>query len=132
MKIVCPNCDNENQFDLTAKVQCSECGEDISNHTYKKTTLSGVAILTIGILGGQFVDYAVTDNRYPLNVEYAVMKSCVNSYVGYLSNNGYVRKESLCLCALEGTMNEISYIRYKVDEKGFSKAFRENVQACRE
>ncbi len=132
MKIVCPNCDNENQFDLTAKVQCSECEEDISNYTYKKPIMSGIAILTIGVLGGQFTDYAVTDNRYPLSVEYTVTNSCVNSYSGFMSKKGYVEKEKLCLCALEDTMNEISYIRYQVNEKAFSKAFRENIRACRE
>jgi len=132
MKIVCPNCNNENQFDLTAKIQCNECGKDISKYTYKKPILSGVAILTIGVLGGQFTDYAVTDNRYPLNVEYAVMKSCVNSYAGSMLKNYYLRKEQLCLCALEDTMNDISYIRYKVSEKSFSEAFRKNIRACRE
>ena len=32
---------------------------------------------------------------------------------------------------LEETMNEISYIRFKVNEKGFLKSFENNAKSCK-
>ncbi len=130
MKIECPECQKENDLKLEAKVKCGNCGKDLTGSTYKKPIISGMAVLAIGVVGGQFVDYAVTDNRYPLKTEYSIMESCSNSYEKPVKRYVYKNRKKICLCAMEETMNEISYIRYKVDEKGFLSAFEDNANNC--
>ncbi|PHQ15498.1 hypothetical protein CLH61_08240 [Marinobacter profundi] len=123
-------CGDEAKVQGTIEFHCEKCESSIEKFEIKKPlkVASIAAILAYG--GSQFIDYAITDNRYPMSVEYAVMDACVNSYASTLSYGAYGSKKKICLCALEETMNEISYIRYKVDEKGFLGAFRENVREC--
>lgn len=130
MKIECPKCDKENDLKLEAKVKCGNCGEELTGNTYRKPIISGMAVLAIGVAGGQIFEYAVTDNRYPLKTEYFVIESCVNSYEKPVARHIYGNRKKICLCAMEDTMNEISYIRYKVNESGFLSAFEENAKAC--
>lgn len=125
------SCGNKAEVGAAIEFQCKTCEKVIEKFTVKKPLKAAgiAAILAYG--GSQFIDYAVTDNRYPLDVEYAVLEACSSSYKELLSYSNYGSKKKLCLCALEDTMNEISYIRYKVDEKGFLKAFEENAKSCK-
>ncbi len=126
------SCDSSNKFYIAdVIVKCGSC----TNIIYKKTITNPykvagiIVVLSYGV--GQFVEYALTDNRYPLDVEYAVLEACTSSYKKSLSYRTYGSKKELCLCALENTMNEISYIRYKVNEEGFLKAFENNAKSCK-
>ncbi len=125
------SCGEKAEVGATVKFHCKACANVIEKFTVKKPLKAAglAAILAYG--GSQFIDYAITDNRYPLDVEYAVLEACASSYKKPLSYNSYDSKKKLCLCALEDTMNEISYIRYKVDEKGFLKAFESNAKSCK-
>ncbi|WCN19590.1 hypothetical protein GV053_13910 [Marinomonas mediterranea MMB-1] len=107
-----------------------------SNKTIKKITVTKpykvAALLTVVSFGAsQFIEYVVTDNRYPLGVEYSLLDVCVNSSGYAIPYEGYRSKKKICLCALEETMNEISYIRYKVDEDRFQEVFRDNAKECK-
>ena len=125
------NCGDKAEVGATVKFYCKTCSTVIEKITIKKP-LKAAGLATIIAYGGsQFVDYAITDNRYPLAVEYAVLEACASSYEEPLSYSSYGSKKKLCLCALEDTMNEISYIRYKVNEKGFLKAFESNAKSCK-
>ncbi|MBK1874466.1 hypothetical protein FE848_14670 [Marinobacter sp. 1-3A] len=125
------SCGDKAEVGATVEFQCKTCESVIEKFTIKKPLKAAgiAAILAYG--GSQFIDYAITDNRYPLDVEYSVLEACSSSYKEPLSHSSYRSKKKLCLCALEDTMNEISYIRYKVDEKGFLKAFEENAKSCK-
>jgi len=125
---LCSN-DNRNYF-IELFVKCGACNKIIKQN--KITAPYKVAALLVVISYGtsQFIDYAVTDNRYPLDVEYAVMDSCTDSYERPLVRRSYRRKKTICLCAFEDTMNQISYMRYMVDEKGFLDSFEENALSC--
>ncbi len=125
------SCGEKAEIGATVKFHCKTCASVIEKFTVKKPLkAAGVAaILAYG--GSQFVDYAITDNRYPLDVEYAVLEACTSSHKQPLSYSSYGSKKKLCLCALEDTMNEISYVRYKVNEKGFLKAFESNAKSCK-
>jgi len=123
------DCGEKAEYVAALEIRCEKClWIKKIPITLKATVIT--ALLAYG--GSQFIDYGITDNRYPINIEYAVMNACVNGYNGSISSGGYKRKEKICLCALEDTMNEISYIRYNLNKKGFSKAFRENTKECRE
>lgn len=125
------SCGDEAEIVATVEFQCKICESTIEKFSIKKP-LKAVGLAAVIAYGGsQFIDYAISDNRYPLSVEYAVLEACSSSYKEPLSYSSYGFKKQLCLCALEDTMNEISYIRYKVDEKGFLKAFEKNVKSCK-
>ena len=81
--------------------------------------------------GSQFVDYAITDNRYPLATEYELLEACVSSSKRPLSGYSYKNKQEKCLCALEDTMNEVSHIRYMASEDSFLDAFKLNARECK-
>ncbi|WP_019601168.1 hypothetical protein [Teredinibacter turnerae] len=125
------SCGDKVEVGATVEFHCKTCNKVIEKFTIKSPLKAAgiTAILAYG--GSQFIDYAITDNRYPLDVEYSVLEACSSSYKVPLSYSSYGSKKKLCLCALEDTMNEISYIRYKVDEKGFLKAFEENAKSCK-
>lgn len=125
------SCGEKAEISATVKFHCTVCANVIEKFSVKKPLKAAglTAILAYG--GSQFIDYAITDNRYPLDVEYAVLEACTSSYTKLSSYNSYGSKKKLCLCAFEDTMNEISYVRYKVNEKGFLKAFESNARACK-
>ena len=125
-------CNDETDVTAEVKFECQKCSSVIEKFEIKKPLkVAGIAaVLAYG--GSQFIDYAITDNRYPMDKEYAILDACVSSYQQPLSYSVRGDKEKVCLCALEDTMNEISYIRSRVDEKGFLKAFRENAKSCME
>lgn len=124
------NCGDKVEIGAIVEFQCKTCESVIEKFTVKKPLKAAgiAAILAYG--GSQFIDYAISDNRYPLGIEYAILEACSSSYKEPLSYGIYGSKKKLCLCALEDTMNEISYIRYKVDEKSFLRAFEENAKSC--
>lgn len=125
------SCGEKVEIGATVKFHCKACANVIEKFTVKKPLKAAglAAILAYG--GSQFIDYAITDNRYPLDVEYAVLEACASSHKQPLSYSSYGSKKKLCLCALEDTMNEISYVRYKLNEKGFLKAFESNAKSCK-
>ncbi|MFT5297878.1 MAG: hypothetical protein ACI9YH_003917 [Colwellia sp.] len=125
------SCGEKAEIGAIVKFHCKACSNIIEKFTVKKPLKAAglAAILAYG--GSQFIDYAITDNRYPLDIEYAVLEACASSHKQPLSYNSYGSKKKLCLCALEDTMNEISYVRYKVNEKGFLKAFESNAKSCK-
>lgn len=126
------SCNNENKNKIVdVIVSCGACSNQIAKKTITEP-FKVAAILTVLAYGtSQFVEYVITDNRYPTKVEYEVTRSCLSSSQSTLRYKNYNEKLNICLCALEDTMNEISYIRYNVDEDGFLKAFRENTNECK-
>jgi hypothetical protein len=125
------NCGDEAEFGATIKFHCKTCKNVIEKFTIKKPLKAAGIFAVLAYGGSQFIDYAITDNRYPLNVEYSVLEACASSYNKPLSYSSYDEKKKICLCAFEDTMNEISYLRYKVDEKGFLEAFEINAKSCK-
>lgn len=124
------SCGDKAEIEATVKFHCKNCSTHIENFTIKKPLKAAglAAILAYG--GSQFIDYAITDNRYPLSVESEILNACTNSYQEPVSFRVHGKRRDVCLCALEDTMNEISYIRYKVNEKAFLKAFNSRAKAC--
>lgn len=132
MQIECPKCHKENNIKLNAIVRCGHCQEELSSHKFKKHIISSGAMLAVGIVGGQIADYVINDNRYPIKTEYSIIDACNNSYSELVSLSVYSRRKEICLCSMEKTMNEISYIRYKVDHESFASAFSKNSEICSE
>jgi hypothetical protein len=125
------SCGDKAEIGAIVNFHCKACESIIEKFTIKKPLKAAGLAAVLAYGGSQFIDYAISDNRYPLEVEYAVLEACTNSYKQPLSYSSYGSKKGICLCALEDTMNEISYIRYKVNEEGFLKAFERNANSCR-
>jgi hypothetical protein len=125
------SCGDKADIASTVKFECKSCSSIIEEFTIKKPLKAAgiAAILAYG--GSQFIDYAITDNRYPLAVEYAVLEACSSSYSRSMSKIAYGNNKKRCLCALEDTMNEISYVRYRVNESAFINSFKENIKSCK-
>jgi len=95
----------------------------------KPLKVAGItAILAYG--GSNFVDYAMTNNRYPIATEFEILNACINNR-GSLSSKYYHRAKKVCFCAMEDTMNQISSTRKRVTDAGFLKAFSENAKDCK-
>lgn len=130
MSVSC-SCGDKAEVVVTGKIHCKTCANIVKRFSVKKPLKSAGIAALLAFSGSQFIDYAITDNRYPLDVESAILESCASSYEQPLSSSSYRSKKKLCLCALEETMNEISYVRYKVNENGFLKAFESNAKSCK-
>ena len=124
-------CSEEPEIGATIKFHCKSCSSVVKKFTVKKPLKSAgiAAILACG--GSLFLDYAISDNRYPLDVEFAVLEACASSHRQPMSYSSFNNKKKVCVCAFEDTMNEISYVRYLVDEEGFLQAFKNNAKNCR-
>ncbi|ELA7017093.1 hypothetical protein RA809_004647 [Vibrio parahaemolyticus] len=127
---LCKCNDEDGNLKVKVTTYCSECSSVIEKFTIQKP-LKALGLSLLAAYGGSnFIDYAISDNRYPLKVETEIFDSCLNSYERPLKHSAYRDKKSICLCALQDTMNEISFTRYRVDEEGFLNAFSRNAKGC--
>ncbi len=124
---------NDDNRDVNVKVTtyCCECSSIMDKFIVKKPLKALGVSLLIAYGGSNFIDYAISNNRYPLEVETEIFNSCLNSYQKPLKYSNYRNKKQVCLCALQDTMNEISYTRFSIDEDGFLSAFSTNAKDCK-
>jgi len=123
MKETC-SCQDNQETSAEIRFYCNKCKEEKKKITIKKPLKAGVISIFLTYSGVQVFDYAIENNRYPLEVESEIINACTNYYRESVTPRLYEMRRSVCLCALRDTMNEISYIRYKIDEKAFLKAFK--------
>jgi len=134
MQIECPSCSKENNIEFGENILCSECKKSFAGHYYKKfkkPLISASTALFIGIFGTYKADRILfEDQRYPLNVEYELIDSCVNSSRMPMNAYRHANKTKVCICALEKTMEDISYKELKKSESKFLTRFRERISSC--
>ncbi|PSW24302.1 hypothetical protein C9J19_20280 [Photobacterium phosphoreum] len=128
---LCKCNDKERNVKIKVATYCGECSSVMEKFTIQRPLKAIGLSLLVAYGGSHFIDYAISDNRYPLSVETEIFDSCLNSYEKPLNHNDYRNKKSVCICALQDTMNEISFMRYSVDENGFSSAFLNNINRCK-
>ena len=132
MKIECPKCFKENSLNLEAKVNCGHCKEEITGYTYKKPLISATTALIIGAGGFFAVDnYVLSNDRYPISAEYELIELCTSSYQKPMKSRSFSEKKSVCICALEETMKDISYSDLNDEESNFIGVFETKASECR-
>ncbi len=135
MHIECPSCKTNNQIDFGENILCNNCNGKFSGHFYKKfkkPLVSATTALILGAYGGYKADqYLIQDQRYPLNIEYELTDNCINSSRVLMSNYYQNQKTKICICALEKTMNEITYKELQKNEPEFLTRFNNNLATCR-
>ena len=124
-------CGDDATLGATIKLHCQKCSNVREKFSIKKPfkVAAITAILAYG--GSNFIDYAVTDNRYPIATEFEILNACINNR-GPSSSKYYHRTKDVCFCAMEDTMNQISSTMKRVTDAGFLKAFTENAEDCKE
>lgn len=134
MQIECPSCSKDNEIAFGDDILCSECKKSFAGHSYKKfhkPLISASTALLIGVFGTYKADrILLEDQRYPLNVEYEIIDSCVNSSRTLMNAQRHAVKTNACICALEKTMDEISYKELKKNESKFLTRFRKSLESC--
>lgn len=134
MHIECPSCSTDNKIEFGENIVCSECKESFAGHSYKKfkkPLISATTALFIGAFGTYKADQIFfEDQRYPLSVEYELIDSCVNSSRTLMNSYRLVEKTTVCVCALEKTMKEVSYKELKKNESEFLTHFRNSITSC--
>ena len=135
MQIDCPKCSKTNTLNLDKKVVCGDCKEELAGYKYRKYSNSIIATTSaviFGFVGARTIDrHFLEDNRYPLAVEYSLVEACVSNYKKPVSYSVIEGKREICVCALQQTMEEISYNTYKKETNNFLIAFGNNAIQCK-
>lgn len=134
MRIECPSCSKDNEISFSENIICCECNNSFSGHSYKKFKkpfISATAALIIGAFGTYKADQIFFKvDRYPTSIEYEIIDLCTNSSRVVLEREKHIKKTKLCICALNKTMQEVSYKEFRKSESDFSTRFRRNVDSC--
>ncbi|MCF4175175.1 hypothetical protein [Vibrio sp. McD22-P3] len=131
MKIECPHCQADNDIEFAEHIACKECEKPFKGFKFsKRKFVSASTALAVGLIGGYKVNGTLEEDRYPLEVEYAIVDTCVNSSKNMVSVSWYESKREACLCALAETEKSLTYSDYKSDQQQFLLSFKQNAKGC--
>lgn len=131
MEITCPKCSKNTTFNVTDTISCSHCQSSFDKIKFaKKAMITAWSALVIGGYAGHKIDDLLEPNRYPVEVEYALIESCAKGgqEIGY--QRLAVAKFGVCACALERTQKTIDFKRYKDKPSDFFSTMRTSVRSC--
>ncbi|BCE00696.1 hypothetical protein [Marinicellulosiphila megalodicopiae] len=133
-------CEKSVPESLDMSFYCAQCKANSKSFNLKSPFKIAAILAILGFTGSNFIEYAATDNRYSISAEYDLLNACINSSKKVQSKAQYQAKEKICFCALEDTMNEISYIRYMLEKEdildkdkfdGFDNVMKKNTLECK-
>ncbi|MCF1457520.1 MAG: hypothetical protein LPH21_08135, partial [Shewanella sp.] len=114
-------------------ISCKECNQNYVGFSFSRRKL--IAGSTIALLGYIGVHATLDEvkgygDRYPIELEYALLDSCINGSRGVISESLLRSKRQACTCALEKTQEELPYKDYKEDKTSFASLFRRFSRTC--
>ncbi|MCC5796304.1 MAG: hypothetical protein JJU48_03125 [Methylophaga sp.] len=130
IELECPSCAEVNTIDTQRTIHCKKCSKPITGHRYK---LAGLAIIpfVLGAAGYGFVDWKfLAEDRYPLRHEYSLVDACINGNQSALSWQNHSRKQTVCFCAVEKTIENYAYADYRKDQSAFIRIMNSNLREC--
>lgn len=132
MEITCPKCSKITDFKVTDAISCEHCQSSFSTLRLaaKATLLPTVGALVIGGGIAHQLDSFFEANRYPLEIEYALVESCVQ---GAKRSEYWRRAEQkfvLCSCALSRTQKNVNFKKYNEAPAQFRQAMTAATQNC--
>ncbi|PSH12760.1 hypothetical protein B7R74_19960 [Yersinia pseudotuberculosis] len=131
MKIECPHCNSDNDIEFSDNILCHECKKSFKGFKFsKRKFLSATTVLIIGAFGGYKVNGALEQERYPLEIEYAIVDTCVNVSKNFITIGRYTDKRKICLCALSKTIEDVSYSDFKSKNSKFATSFKQHADSC--
>ncbi|GHA48037.1 hypothetical protein ACFFLZ_16145 [Photobacterium aphoticum] len=132
MEITCPHCNVNNNIAFADHISCKECDKSFKGKKFsERKFISATTALAIGAFGGYKVNTAWDETRYPLNVEYAIVDTCLNSAKNLIAVSRYENKREICLCSLEKTMEVVPYSSFNDDQGPFLAVFRQKAKTCK-
>lgn len=124
VEITCPKCSKNTDFKVTDAIRCEHCEGSFSalRLAVKKTLLPTVGALAIAGYAGHKLDDFLEPNRYPLEIEYALVESCVqgvkrSDYWGQVEG-----KFELCSCALKHAQKTVNFKQFNEAPTKFRQA----------
>ncbi|BCR05064.1 hypothetical protein DESUT3_21330 [Desulfuromonas versatilis] len=129
MKIICPDCQKENNIVVTGGTNCQHCEKPLDGYKFIKPLIPAFLLFALTLTGARTYEHYTEDNRYPTKIEYALIDQCVSSYNRPIGISTLITKRDLCINALEKTQADFSYSEFKKDQKGFMINFRQNALA---
>lgn len=134
MIIECPHCRHDNEIEYAEHIRCKKCEKDYKGYKFSKRKWIATGTLVVGVVFGVHTgkDHLLHDNaaRYPLDVEYAFLDSCVNGSNNLLSTSRYQDKRKVCLCAMKETQKQLSYLEAQKNIDNFKATLRLNALNC--
>ena len=134
LKIICPNCDEENTIKLSSEIKCKKCEEDLTKLKYskfKKPIIGAMTAIMIGTPAAyQIGKHMHSEDRYPVAVEYSIVYRCIYNDGRPLLKAYIKQKKAICVCALSNTMTSIDYDDYINDEEKFMDIFEQKAAEC--
>lgn len=137
MDIRCPECQQMNTLKIEDEtLVCEHCKKSVGllNHVNqpktKKTSMPTIVAIIIGAGTTSAVIHHLEPNRYPLKTEYSILHACIDKDDAELSISSYKKKRDICLCALDKTQEEVSFVTYKLHKSRFINEFKSSAVAC--
>lgn len=131
MKVECPSCGKHNRFN--GKPHCGECGASFVDMIFRKKPLvaaSSAVAVTAAVLIGYDRHFREDNDRYPLAYEYDIVEFCSSSKGSMLSLNDARVKKTLCLCAVDGVAEYLSFDDFKEDQSAILPVLKKRIQEC--
>lgn len=134
MIIECPHCKHDNEIEQAEQIRCTKCEKDYKGFTFSKRKWLATGTIIVGLAFGVHTgkDHLLHDNadRYPLDVEYAFLDSCVNGSNNLHTIRGYQNKRELCICAMSESQKKMSYAEASKNPNSFKVLFETYVRNC--
>lgn len=132
LTILCPSCGEENEITPGSSLICNKCKKPLGGKDpYFRIGLGALAILVAVASGGTWaITEFVSDNRYSVLTEHAIIESCLNAPMRPSLPSVLLRKREICGCALMSAQKDFDADDYSDDTAEFFKAFEEGRKSC--
>lgn len=130
VEIECPTCGHDNTVPRPWELRCQKCNASLKSGKYSKRIMSTGAALVLGIGGTLGADQMLSTDRYPINLEYAIIDSCINESKRPLQYSRIINKRDICICALEKTQGDFNANADNITKDDFILTFEKNADEC--
>lgn len=94
-----------------------------------------LSLLLVSFAAGGYIilwfnDNFVTEPRYPLYEEAAIIYRCANAGNALLKDNSEKERQRICACALQETMQKIDFLQYQEKPRLFNQYLGKGLLDC--
>ena len=130
MNIKCPKCNKTTSIEAQ-DISCSHCKHSFhGSKLAKKALLPTSLALILGAVAATKIENTFEENRYPHEIEYALIEACVSGKKGVFYTSKSTEKFKICVCALKGAQEEVAYSDLEEKIPQFTSAMQESISSC--
>jgi hypothetical protein len=132
VEIECAKCGSSNVIPRPWELSCNKCNAPLSSGKYSKSWKTAWAALVFGSFGTYHATNWIAADRYPIQVEHAIIESCISASKRPMARSIIVNKRDVCVCALKKTQDEFDAGAYRGKNKKneFISTFEANAVFC--